>query len=105
VEAEHPFVLALGCLHHVIPLPPALARFAPPPTAQAPAGNGEVIRTFRSALARRHPVAIFRDVFNPPDWWLHAYYGVPIGQSLTAVRLGRHPWRVARWLGFRAAGF
>ena len=106
LEGSHPFVLnALRCLHHVIPLPAALARFSPPAGSPAPARVGEMIRPLRAILAGRHLGAALGELFNPPDWWLHAYYGVPTERSLTAVRLGRHPWRVARWLGLRASGF
>jgi len=106
LESSYAFVLnALRCLHYVIPLPAALARYSPPADSPAPARVGETIRPLRAILARRQPAAVLSELFNPADWWLHAYYGVPTGRTLTAVRLGRHPWRVARWLGLRAAGF
>ena len=106
LKAEYPFVLnALACLHYVIPLPTALEGYAPVPTASIPRGVGQVIHPLRSVLARRRPTVMFRELLNPSDWWLHAYYGVPVERSLTGVRLVRHPWRVARWLGLRAAGF
>jgi hypothetical protein len=106
LETSQAFVLnALRCLHHVIPLPAALARFSPPPDSPAPARAGETIRPLRAILAGRRPTAALAELFNPADWWLHAYYGVPAERSLTGVRFGRHPWRVARWLGLRASGF
>ena len=106
LEHDFPFVLnALGCFHHVIPLPTVLARFAPPPGAPIPARAGEAMRPLRSVLEeRRASIAVLRDLFNPPDWWLHAYYGVNVERSLFPVRVYRHPWRVARWLGLRVSG-
>ena len=106
LETSYAFVLnALRCLHHVTPLPAALARFSPPADSSAPARVGETIRPLRAILAGRPTTAALAELFNPADWWLHAYYGVPTERSLTGVRLGRHPWRVARWLGLRASGF
>jgi hypothetical protein len=106
LEGSHPFVLnALRCLHHVIQLPAELARFSPPPGSPTPARAGEMIRPLRAILASRHLGAALGELFDPPDWWLHAYYAVPTDRSLTPVRLVRHPWRVARWLGLRASGF
>ena len=105
LETSYPFVLnALRCLHHVIPLPAPLARFAPLANAAVPAGAGETMKPLRAILSRGRPAAALGELFNPSDWWLHAYYGVPANESLTGVRLGRHPWRVARWLGLRAWG-
>ena len=106
LEAGCPFVInALRCLHYVLPLPAALARYAPPPGFAAPERVGEVIRPLRAILAGGPSTRVLDELFNPPAWWLHAYYGVPPDRSLTGVRFGRHPWRVARWLGQRAAGF
>ena len=106
LEGSHGFVLnALRCLHHVVPLPGALARFSPAANSPAPMRVGETIRPLRAMLADGRPTALLTELFDPPDWWLHAYYGVPPERSLTAVRFGRHPWRVARWLGLRVSGF
>jgi hypothetical protein len=106
LEISYPFVInALRCLHYVIPLPAALARYAPPPGSPAPSRVGEAIRPLRAILAAGPPARVLGELFNPPGWWLHAYYGVPPDRSLAAVRLGRHPWRVARWLGQRSSGF
>ena len=106
LETSYPFVInALRCLHFVIPLPAPLARYAPPASLAAPAGAGEAIRPLRAILAGGSHAGMMRELFSPPGWWLHAYYGVPPDRSLSGVRLARHPWRVARWLGRRAAGF
>jgi hypothetical protein len=105
LETSYPFVLnALRCVHYVTPLPAGLARFCPPRGSRPPARAGETPRPLRAILADGSPTAALGQLFNPPDWWLHAYYGVPADGSLTGVRLGRHPWRVARWVGLRASG-
>lgn len=48
----------------------------------------------------------FRDaaaaLFKPSPWWLHGFYGVPIGTSLFYCRAIRHPLTLARWLTTRA---
>jgi hypothetical protein len=106
LESSYPFVVnAMRCLHYVVPLPLALARYSPAPGSPAPARVGEAIRPLRAILAGGSPAKVLGELFGPPGWWLHAFYGVPPDQSLTGVRLGRHPWRVARWLGQRASGF
>ena len=106
LETSFPFVPnALGCLHYLTPLPALLARFSPPNALRPPERVGETVRPLRAMAAGASLPVALKQLFNPPGWWLHAYYGVPVEQSLTDVRLGRHPWRVARWLGLRAAGF
>ena len=105
LEARYPLVTnALRCLHYVIPLPAGLARYSPPSGSQAPPRLGEVMRPLRAILAGGSPATMLGELFAPPDWWLHAYYGVPPDRSLTGLRLSRHPWRVARWLRRRAWG-
>ena len=97
---------ALGCLHYVVPLPPELSRFVPRPPSPHLARVGETMRPLRLILARGRPLlTVYQELFNPPEWWMHAYYKVPPAGSLNHVRLLRHPWRVARWLGLRIAGF
>ena len=107
IETDFPFVVnALSCLHHVVPLPGVLGRFVPSPVSPLPHGVGETMRPLRSIATRGRPLAdVIRELFEPPHWWMHAYYNVPIGKSLTQTHLLRHPWRVARWLGLRVAGF
>ena len=106
VEARFPFITnALACLHHLVPLPVQLKRYAPLPSSVPPAGVGETMRPLRSIVGERRPVtAIAFELFNPPDWWMHAYYEVPPGQSLTTAHFLRHPSRVAHWFAQRMAG-
>jgi hypothetical protein len=107
VERDFPFVVnALGCLHHVVQLPAVLGRFVPPSADSLPRRIGETMRPLRSILERGGPPRdIVRELFEPPDWWMHAYYNVPPGRSLTRTQLFDHPWRVAQWLRLRVAGF
>jgi Uncharacterised nucleotidyltransferase len=37
-------------------------------------------------------------LFNPPAWWLHGFYGIPLGKSLLSCRTVRHPVTLTRWL-------
>ena len=106
LEDRHPWVLnVLRCLHYVTPLPSPLGDLIPPATA-LPKDAGATIRPFRDVLStRRHGRAVLRELFHAPDWWMHAYYNVRPGSSLTWVRLFRHPWEVTRWLGLRLSGF
>jgi hypothetical protein len=99
-------VNALGFLHYVVPLPPELSRFVPRPASPQVARVGEIMRPLRLVLARgQSPLTAYQELFNPPEWWMHSYYNVPAAGSLNHARLLRHPWRVARWLGLRIAGF
>jgi hypothetical protein len=106
LEREYPFVVnVLSCLHDVVPLPVALARFAPPASPR-PARPGEMMRPLRAILTPGRSIApVLRELFNPPDWWMHAFYNVPPEASLARVRTFRHPARVARWLALRAVGY
>jgi hypothetical protein len=40
-------------------------------------------------------------LFDPPRWWLHAYYGVAAGKSLLPCRMVRHPAKVTGWVARR----
>jgi hypothetical protein len=42
-----------------------------------------------------------KNLFDPPAWWLHGYYGVPLDSSLLTCRVVRHPATVMRWMGRR----
>ena len=107
LQSDFGFVTnALACLHHLVPLPEALLRFAPHAANVAPNRVGEIVRPLRSVLMEGQPIgAVFQELFNPPDWWMHAFYNVPTDRSLTPVRVFRHPWQLARWFALRVAGF
>ena len=90
LQSDFGFVTnALACLHHLVPLPDMLMRFAPV-AALRPIALARSLRP-RSVLMEAQPLhAIFRELFNPPDWWMHACYNVPTDRSLTTVRVLRH---------------
>jgi hypothetical protein len=96
---------ALRCLHGYVTLPSELMHLAPEPSSRRPAGVGEIMRPLRSIVRRGRPLgAVVRELLRPPEWWMYAYYNVPLGQSLTHARLVRHPRRVACWLALRILG-
>jgi hypothetical protein len=104
LERDEPFVLnVLRCLHYVVPLPTALAHLAPPRTWPTPVRAGETLPPLRALSVQENRIDALRGlVVDPPAWWLHAYYGVPLDRSLGVVRLWRHPCRVAYWMRRRA---
>ncbi len=106
LERQFPQVTnTLACLHHLVPLPAELRRYAPLSSSAPPAGVGETMRPLRAIMGERRPVAaVAFELFNPPEWWMHAYYTVPAGQSLATAHLLRHPSRVAHWFAQRIAG-
>jgi len=107
LETEFPFVVtALGCLHHVVPLPDELRRFIPSTNCGVPRHVGKTMRPLRWIVRRERRIAdVAAELLRPPDWWMHAYYNVPMGHSLKKTQLVRHPWRVAQWLCLRMAGW
>lgn len=95
----------ISCTDHVVPLPNVLRRYAAA-SSRAPVGAGEIMRPLTEVLeTRRIGRATFTELFDPPAWWLHAYYGVPPGRSLWIARSVCHPLRVARWFLVRWAGY
>jgi hypothetical protein len=104
IARDEPFVMnTLRCLHYVIPLPATLAAIGPPPHWPTPARAGETLWPLRAIATHEDRIEGLRNlVFDPPAWWLHAYYGVPLDRPLRGVRLWRHPRRVAHWLTRRA---
>jgi hypothetical protein len=107
LEHRHSWVLnALKCVHYLVPLPAGLRDLTPPATAAPPKDVGAAIRPFRAVLSAGHyGLGGLRELFDAPEWWMHVYYNVQPGNSLTRVRLFRHPWQVMRWLGLRFSGF
>lgn len=94
-------VNAIRCVHTVVPVPPPLARFASE-TIDDRSGAGKMMRPLRCIVASGRPlIDVVRELFSPPAWWLHAYYGVPMGRSLVRVRLLDHPLRLTRWAALR----
>jgi hypothetical protein len=100
IQARDPFVVnTLRCLHYLVPLPVSLQQVAPPPMVPAPAGVGAGMLPLSQALNRHKPAAqVWRALFYPSDWWLHAYYGLAPERRLFVIRWGRHGGRLAVWL-------
>lgn len=91
-------------LHYLVPLPAALAALRPHSDTVAPAGVGVGFPPL--GTVRRSPrewTALWRQLVYPSPWWLHAYYGVPPGRSLSGTRWFRHAPRVAYWAWRRVA--
>ncbi len=40
-------------------------------------------------------------LFEPPEWWLRGYYGIPLGSSVARCRIVDHPLTLAGWFGRR----
>ena len=90
---------ALALMHYLTPLPPGLERHRPPANTAPPAGVGHGLRPISNILRWHRPVReVLSELFRPPPWWLHAYYGIPPGRSLRWCRRVTHPVRIASWL-------
>ncbi len=100
VNREFPFILnSLHCLHYIAPLPTALVAKIGRPETPAPRGLGVGLKPISQILRRgASPGRAARELLDPSDWWLHAYYNVEPGRSLTTTRWLRHPARVGHWL-------
>jgi predicted nucleotidyltransferase len=103
IEEHYPFVInTLRCLSYLAPLPHTLRRKIGRVEAPAPHGVGYGLKPLSQILNKGIPPnRVFRELFYPSDWWLHAYYGVAPGKRLWLTRWGRHPARVGRWLSRR----
>jgi hypothetical protein len=101
---QRPFVLnALSLLHLVTPLPEALCEHVPPARGTV-RGIGVACKPLSEIVRRERPLReVWRDLFDPSDWWLRLHYGVGDGQSLVWHRWIVHPLQVARWLLRRTA--
>lgn len=89
----------LQMLGYLVPWPTRLDGLAPAPTDDIPAGVG----TGMIPLSRmRHRRDWPRKLLSPSDWWLRAFYNVPVGRSLAYTKAIRHPARVLFWLWRRA---
>ena len=64
-----------------------------------PAGVGFGMVPFSEiAAANIGLIGKLSELFNPPAWWLHGFYGVPPEKSLLYCRILRHPLTLTRWL-------
>jgi Uncharacterised nucleotidyltransferase len=97
IEARFPAVMIV--LHLIAQVFSTKAR----ETAPGSVGYG-MASLSEIATANISPFTKLCEVFSPPAWWLHGYYGVPLERSLLFCRAVWHPLRVLRWLGRRVAG-
>ena len=102
IQSEFPFLInVFRCLHPLIFLPQNLATLAPPPR-KALKDVGRGMLPLRDIFSRQNSwKKIFRQLFQPPEWWLHIFYGVAPDKTLLWVKLIGHPFRVASWLTIR----
>ena len=89
-------VHALSLLHFVSPLPAALAHLVPEESAPNGAGFGmRPLGTIFDTTPGWGDRA--RELLNPPEWWLHAYYGESTSTAASTIRWKRHAPRLSRW--------
>jgi hypothetical protein len=103
VRRRRPRVVnALALMHFITPLPASLRALRPPEPANPPSGVGRGLVPLGTATARGQSAGrVLRSLLYPPEWWMRAYYAVPLQRSLFPVRWGRHVWRVVYWSGHR----
>jgi hypothetical protein len=95
-------VNALALMHYITPLPASLETLRPAEPSKPPSGVGRGLVPLNVALRRdRGARRIARELLYPPEWWMRAYYAVPLHRSLAAARWSRHVWRLAYWVGRR----
>lgn len=95
----------LSLLHHLVPLPAALAATLTAAPGAAPAGVGHGFPMLGDLLhAEGGPMAALRAALYPSEWWMRGYYDVPADRPLWTTRWGRHLWRLAVWRWRRMRG-
>ena len=106
IKARFPYVLvALELVSQVFAVAPGATAGRVKAVCKAqPNGVGRGMQPlFEIAASGVGAAAKLTALFNPPAWWLHGYYGVPLEQSLLVCQTMRHPAMLARWLARRAA--
>lgn len=107
LEQTQPLVCnTLRCVHALIPLPGDLqAKLGLMPENWHPKGIGcgfmPLSRIAKLASGKEKLSALL----VPSAWWMHIFYKVSPGKSLSITRLIHHPLTIARWLfrRYRAA--
>jgi hypothetical protein len=104
VRRRYPFVLnALSLLDSVTPLPAELRAHIPRTGTSELSGVGVACKPLTAIFRpNRRLGEMWRDLFDPSDWWLRLYYGGG-NPPLWWLRWIRHPLQVAYWLARRAA--
>jgi Uncharacterised nucleotidyltransferase len=103
LEKRFPHVIiVLQLVSYVFPSAPAVDRRSDATTKVIPAGVGFGMVPLSEIVAMDSGLAAkLVALFNPPAWWLHGFYAVPLDKSLLVCRTIRHPATVARWLARR----
>lgn len=92
-------IAALQMFSYLIHWPENLGRYVAEPGMPCPPGVGIGMMP----LSRiRHAGSRSRLLFDPSDWWLRAYYSVPMNRSVTYTKAITHPIQLGRWLWRRA---
>ena len=98
LRRDYPAVVnALSVVDAVLPLPQELEEFRTGNKGSISRGMGQSIQPL-STLLRRPPAERFSGLFLPSRWWMHLYYGINPGKSLTMTHLVRHPLRMLQWV-------
>ena len=101
LKTRYPWLAnALALMHYVVELPPSLSGLRP--TAATPDGAGFGPRPLSEVL-REHGVgrAALLEACNPPDWWLHAYYGTKPSSPIGPTKYSRHVPKLTYWMARR----
>jgi hypothetical protein len=100
LAARFPAVtIALGLVSQVFSSQQCADDRGPDAGSPVPSGVGRgMVPLSEIATLAGGPLPKLAALFNPPAWWLHGFYAVPVGQSLLFCRAVRHPAMVARWL-------
>ena len=99
ISNQYPHVLnTLRCLNYIIPLNPELSGIVNVQQQPMLQGVGQIMLPLSTIFnARSSQSEKMRRLFNPPDWWLHLYYGVNPRHKLLFVKCVRHPLRLCQW--------
>jgi len=97
LRKDSPYTMrALSLLHHVSALPPSLAALVPADPMPDGAGFGmRPLGTIFDTTPRWGDRA--RELLNPPEWWLRAYYGADASTPARTIRWKHHAPRLIRW--------
>jgi len=103
VESKHPHILnTLACLHMISPLSDELQEILvikkKLPITKSVNNVAEIMQPIKSILtAKKHFTTKLKQLFFPPDWWLHLYYSISPNSSLFAAKGVIHPFSLFKW--------
>lgn len=93
ITSKYSHVLnTLRCLHLLVALPLPLRNLLGELDESEISGVGEIAMSFYDIVNSHDSILTkIRSALCPPDWWLHLFYEVAPGDSLTRVKYLRHP--------------